>query len=154
MSIYLVPFILTDEKLAESSSSIVVLESQSEATNSQLSSLQIALTESNKKFESVERVIRRQGELLALNETEARAFRSELDGLHEDTKQLRMELKVEKEKHKVEIEQLMTQLEETKSMRTLGEPTAVTLHWSDVKNEPVIKDPSYSLNHRSRKRTR
>ena len=65
-----------------------------------------------------------------------------------------MEIKVEKEKHKVEIEQLMTQLEETKSMRTLGEPTAVTLHWSDVKNESVIKDSSHSLNHRSRKRTR
>jgi len=145
---------VTDEKLAESSASIVVLESQSEATNSQLSSLQIALTESNKRFESVERVIRRQGELVALNKVEARAFRSELDGLHEDTKELRMELKVEKEKHKVEIEQLMTQLEETKSMRTLGESTVVTLHSSAVKNESVIKDSSHSLNRRSRKRAR
>ena len=61
---------------------------------------------------------------------------------------------VKKEKHKVEIEQLMIQLEETKSMRTLGESTVVTLHSSAVKNESVIKDSSHSLNNRSRKRTR
>ena len=149
----------TDEKLAESSASIVVLVSQVEATKFQLSSLKIELTETKKKLESVEKVIRRQGEIHALDETEASTRDTEgvletFRSLYEETKELRMELKVEKEKHRVELEQMMAQLEETKSMRTLGEPTVVTLSTSAVRNEFVIKDSSPSLKNRSRKRTR
>ena len=153
---------MTDEKLAESSASIAVLVSQSEATNSQLSFLEIALAENKEKLE-FERLIRRQEELSALEEVESKArhtegvleaFRSELDRLNEETKELRMELKVEKEKHKVEIKQMMTQLEETKSVPNLVRPTAVILSSSAVKNESFIKDSSPSLNNRSRKRTR
>ena len=153
---------MTDEKLAESSASIAVLVSQSESTNSQLSFLEIALAENKEKLE-FERLIRRQEELSALEEVESRArdtegvleaFRSELDRLNEETKELRMELKVEKEKHKVEIKQMMTQLEETKSVPNLVRPTAVILSSSAVKNESFIKDSSPSLNNRSRKRTR
>ena len=153
---------MTDEKLAESSASIAVLVSQSESTNSQLSFLEIALAENKEKLE-FERLIRRQEELSALEEVESKArhtegvleaFRSELDRLNEETKELRMELKVEKEKHKVEIKQMMTQLEETKSVPNLVRPTAVILSSSAVKNESFIKDSSPSLNNRSRKRTR
>ena len=153
---------MTDEKLAESSASIAVLVSQSEATNSQLSFLEIALAENKEKLE-FERLIRRQEELVALEEVESRArdtegvletFRSELDRLNEETKELRMELKAEKEKHKVEIKQMMTQLKETKSVPNLVRPTAVILSSSAVKNESFIKDSSPSLNNRSRKRTR
>ena len=153
---------MTDEKLAESTASIAVLVSQSESTNSQLSFLEIALAENKEKLE-FERLIRRQEELSALEEVESRArdtegvleaFRSELDRLNEETKELRMELKVEKEKHKVEIKQMMTQLEETKSVPNLVRPTAVILSSSAVKNESFIKDSSPSLNNRSRKRTR
>jgi len=148
-----------DEKLADSSASIVVLVSQSKATNSQLSSLETALTETNKNLKSVEKVILRQGELLALDETEARARDTEgcletFRSLYEETKELRMELKVEKEKHKVEMEQMITQLEETKAMCALGGPTAVTLRSSAIQNESVTEESSPSLNNRSRKRTR
>ena len=70
---------MLDEKLAELSASNAVLISKSEATNSQLSSLENILKS--------DRVIHRQ----ALNETEVRVremegdfkdFRSELDGLY------------------------------------------------------------------------
>ena len=135
---------MIDEKLAESSASIVVLVSQSKATNSQLSSLETAITETNKNLKSVEKVILRQGELLALDETEAKARDTEgcletFRSLYEETKELRMELKVEKEKHEVELEQMMAQMEETKSMRTFGGPTAVTLSSSAVRNESVCE---------------
>jgi len=133
-----------DEKLAELSASNAVLVSQSEATNSQLKS---------------DRVIHRQ----ALNETEVRFremegdfkdFRSELDGLYKETKELRMKLKAEKDRHKVEMEEVMTQFGETKCKCKLEGPTAVTLSLSAAKKEPVIKDSSPSQNNRSRKRTR
>ena len=134
----------TDEKLAESSASIVVLVSQAEAAKFQLSSFKIELTETKKKLKSVEKVIRRQGENDALDETEARARDTEgvseiFRSLYEETKELRMELKVEKEKHEVELEQMMAQMEETKSMRTFGGPTAVTLSSSAVRNESVCE---------------
>jgi len=147
-----------DEKLAELSASNAVLVSQSEATNSQLSSLEIILTETKEKLK-YERVIHRQ----ALDETEVRArvtesdfkeFRSELDDLYKENEELRMKLKMEKDKHKVEIEEVMTQFGETESSCKLEESTAVTLSLSAVKNEPVIKDSSPSQNNRSRKRTR
>ena len=106
------------------------------------------------------RVIHRQ----ALNETDVRVremeddfkdFRSELDGLYKDTKELRIKLKSEKDRHKVEMEEMMTQFGETKGKCKLKGPTAVTLSLSSAaKKEPVIKDSSPSQNNRSRKRTR
>merc|ERR1711957_1092498 len=116
----------------------------SEATNSQLKS---------------DRVIHRQ----ALDETEVRFreiegdfkdFRSELDGLYKETKELRMKLKAEKDRHKVEMEEMMTQFGETKCKCKLKGPTAVTLSLSAAKKDPVIKDSSPSQENRSRKRTR
>jgi len=133
-----------DEKLAELSASNAVLVSQSEATNSQLKS---------------DRVIHRQ----ALDETEVRFreiegdfkdFRSELDGLYKETKELRMKLKAEKDRHKVEMEEMMTKFVETEFTCKLEGPTAVTLNFSAAKKEPVIENSSPSRNNRSRKRTR
>ena len=113
-SFVIIPFIVIDDKLSKSSASNAVLASQSEATNSQLSSLEIAHTETKKKLES-ERVIHRQERVIhrqALDEAEAKAretegtkrklearareiegvlevVRSDLNGLHEGTKELR-----------------------------------------------------------------
>ena len=97
---------MTDEKITEISASNAVLVSQSEDTKSQLSSLEITLTEITKKF------------------------RCKLDGLYEENKKLRMNLKEEKDRHKVEIEQI-----------------------TGVEKEHVVKKAS-SLDSRSRKRTR
>jgi len=148
------------EKLAESSSSNAALVSQFEAINPQLSSLEIALTEAKKKLES-ERVIRRQAEL-AQDEAEAKAretegaleaLHSELDSLHEqtafqeeETEELRMEIEVEKERHKAEVEEMVTRLGETGSSRKWEEPTAVTVSSSAVEKEPLVKDSPPSLN--------
>ena len=79
-----------------------------------------------------------------MDETEASARDTEgvletFRSLYEETKELRTELKVEKEKHRVELEQMMAQMKETKSMRTLGGPTAVTLSSSAVRNESVCE---------------
>merc|ERR1711957_488961 len=81
-------------------------------------------------------------------------FRSELDGLYKETKELRMKLKAEKDRHKVEMEEMMTHFGETEFTCKLKRPTAVTLSLSAAKKEPVIKDSSPSQNNRSRKRTR
>ena len=149
---------MIDENFAELSASNAVLVSQSEATNSQLSSLEIILTETKEKLKC-DRVIHRQ----ALDETEVRVreiegdfkdFRSELDGLYKETKELRMKLKAEKDRHKVEMEEMMTQFGETEFTCKLEGPTAVTLSLSAAKKEPVIEDSSPSRNNRSRKRTR
>ena len=85
---------MIDEKLAELSASNAVLVSQSKATKSQLSYL-------DEKLES-ERIIHRQVET-RFCETESvhKIVRSELDGLHKETKDLRMKLKAEKDRHKV-----------------------------------------------------
>ena len=130
-SFIIIPFIVIDDKLSKASASIAVLVSQSEATNSQLSSSEIAHAETKKMLES-ERVIHRQ----VLDEAEAKAretegtkrkleararemegvlevVRSELNGLHEGTKELR---KVEKDKHMVEMVE-MEEMEETESAR-------------------------------------
>ena len=136
-----------DEKLAELSASNAVLVSQSEATNSQLSSLEIILTETKEKLKCDRvRVLEIEGGF--------KEFRSELDGLYKETKELRMKLKAEKDRHKVEMEEMMTQFGETKCKCKLKGPTAVTLSLSAAKKEPVIKDSSPSQNNRSRKRTR
>ena len=100
---------MIDEKITELSASNTLLVSQSEATKSQLSSLEIILTETTKKFRETEGVLE--------------VFRSEL-------KELRMNLKEEKDRHKVAIEEITV-----------------------VEKEPVVKKGS-SLNSRSRKRTR
>ena len=100
---------LLDEKLAELSTSNAVLVSQSKAINSRLSSLEVILAETTKKLES-ERVKNRV--------------------LYEENKELRLNLNVGKNKHKVEIEEI-----------------------TSVDKEPVVKKAS-SLNSRSRKRTR
>ena len=71
-SFVIIPFIVIDDKLSKSSASNAVLVSQSEVTKSQLSSLEIAHTETKKKLES-ERVIHRQ----ALDEAEAKARETE-----------------------------------------------------------------------------
>jgi len=97
------------KKNTELSASIAVLVSQSKATNSHLSSLEVILTETTKKLES-ERV--------------------KVRVLYEENKELRLNLKVEKDRHKVEIEEI-----------------------TSVDEEPVVKKSS-SLNSRSRKRTR
>ena len=168
-SFVIIPFIVIDDKLSKSSASNAVLVSQSEATKSQLSSLEIAHTETKKRLES-ERVIHRQERVIhrqALDEAEvkcretegtkrkleARAreiegvlevFRSELNGLHEGTKELR---KVAKNRH-------MEEMEETESAPKLKGASAVTLCLSAVEKEPVVKYSSPSLDNRSRKRTR
>ena len=136
-----------DEKLAELSASNAVLVSQSEATNSQLSSLEIILTETKEKLKC---------DRVRVREIEGgfKDFRSELDGLYKETKELRMKLKAEKDRHKVEMEEVMTQFGETKCKCKLEGPTAVTLSLSAAKKEPVIEDSSLSQNNRSRKRTR
>ena len=86
-----------DEKLAELSASNAVLVSQSEASNSQLSSLEIILTETKEKLKCDRvRVLEIEGGF--------KEFRSELDGLYKETKELRMKLKAEKDRHKVEME--------------------------------------------------
>ena len=108
----IIPFTVIDDKLSKSSASNAVLVSQSEATKSQLSSLEIAHTETKKRLES-ERVIHRQERVIhrqALDEAEAKAHetegtkrklearaleiegvlevvRSKLNGLHEVTKE-------------------------------------------------------------------
>ena len=136
-----------DEKLAELSASNAVLVSQSEATNSQLSSLEIILTETKEKLKCDRvRVLEIEGDF--------KDFRSELDGLYKETKELRMKLKAEKDRHKVEMEEMMTQFGETEFTCKLEGPTAVTLSLSAAKKEPVIEDSSPSQNNRSRKRTR
>ena len=43
---------------------------------------------------------------------------------------------------------------EMESMRKWEGPTVVTVSSSDIKNEPIVKYLSPSLNNRSRKRTR
>ena len=100
---------MTDEKITELSASNAVLVSQVKTTNSHLSSLEVILAETTKQFES-ERV--------------------KVRVLYEENKELRMNLKVGKNKHKVEIEEI-----------------------TSVDKEPVVKKAS-SLNSRSRKRTR
>ena len=100
---------MTDEKNKELSPSNAVLVSQAKTTNSHLSSLEVILAETTKKLES-ERVKNRV--------------------LYEEIKELRMNLKVKKNGHKVEIEEI-----------------------TSVDEEPVVKKFS-SLNSRSRKRTR
>ena len=100
---------MTDEKNIELSTSNAVLVSQSKAINSRLSSLEVILAETTKKLES-ERVKNRV--------------------LYEENKELRLNLNVGKNKHKVEIEEI-----------------------TSVDKEPVVKKAS-SLNSRSRKRTR
>ena len=100
---------MTDEKNKELSPSNAVLVSQAKTTNSHLSSLEVILAETTKKLES-ERVKNRV--------------------LHEEIKELRMNLKVEKDRHKVEIEEI-----------------------THVEKGPVVKKAS-SLNSRSKKRTR
>ena len=189
-SFAIIPFIVIDDKLSKSSASNEVLVSQSEVTKSQMSSLEIALTETKNKLESErvihsqerlihrqERVIHRQEKVIhrqervihrqALDEAEvkcretegtkrkleARAreiegvlevFRSELNGLHEGTKELR---KVAKNRH-------MEEMEETESAPKLKGASAVTLCLSAVEKEPVVKYSSPSLDNHSRKRTR
>jgi len=71
-------------------------------------------------------------------------FRSELNGLHEGTKELR---KVAKNRH-------MEEMEEAESSPKLKGASAVTLCLSAVEKEPVVKYSSPSLDNRSRKRTR
>ena len=100
---------MTDDKNIELSASNAVLVSQAKTTNSHLSSLEVILAETTKKLES-ERV--------------------KVRDLYEEIKELRMNLKVEKDRHKVEIEEI-----------------------TSVDKEPVVKKAS-SLNSRSRKRTR
>ena len=63
---------------------------------------------------------------------------SKLGGLCEENKVLRMELKLEKESHKVEKEG----------------STAVTLRSSTVETEPVVRDSPPTLNNHNRKRAR
>ena len=58
-SFVIIPFIVIDDKLSKSSASNAVLVSQCEVTKSQLSSLEIAHTETKNKLE-YERVIHRQ----------------------------------------------------------------------------------------------
>ena len=164
-SFVIIPFIVIDDKLSKSSASNAVLVSQSEATKSQLSSLEIAHTETKKRLES-ERVIHRQ----ALDEAEAKAreiegikrklearareiegvlevVRSDLNGLHEGTKEL---WKVKKVRYMVEMEEM----EETESVPKLKGASAVTLCLSAVEKEPVVAYSSPSLDNRSMKRTR
>ena len=73
-----------------------------------------------------------ESERVKFRETEGvlEVFRSERDGLYEEIKELRMNLKEEKDKHKVEIEEI-----------------------SAVEKEPVVKK-ACSLDSHSRKRTR
>ena len=192
-SFVIISFIVIDDKLSKSSASNAVLVSQSEATKSQLSSLEIAhksleiAHKENKiklEYERVihrqervihrqERVIHRQERVIhrqALDEAEAKAretegtkrklearapeiegvlevFRSEINGLHEGTKELR---KVEKDMHMVEMEEM----EEADSARKLEVASAGTICLSAVEKEPVVKYSSPSLDNRSRKRTR
>ena len=189
-SFAIIPFIVIDDKLSKSSASNEVLVSQSEVTKSQMSSLEIALTETKNKLESErvnhsqerlihrqERVIHRQEKVIHRQERvihrqvldeaevkgretegtkrklEARAreiegvlevFRSELNGLHEGTKELR---KVAKNRH-------MEEMEEADSARKWKGSSAGTICLSDVEKEPVVKYSSPSLDNRSRKRTR
>jgi len=100
---------VTDKSITELSASHPVLVSQAKTTNSHLSSLEVILAETTKKLES-ERV--------------------KVRDLYEEIKELRMNLKVEKDRHKVEMEEV-----------------------TSVDKEPVVKKSS-SLNSRSRKRTR
>ena len=178
-SFVIISFIVIDDKLSKSSASIAVLVSQSEATKSQLSSLEIAHTETKKNLEyervihRQERVIHRQERIIhrqALDEAEAKAretegtkrklearaheiegvlevVRSELNGLHEGTKELR---KVKEDMHMVEMEKM----EEADSARKWKGSSAGTICLSAVEKEPVIKYSSPSLDNRSRKRTR
>ena len=122
---------MTDKKLAGLSASNVALELQS--------------IETQKKIES-EKVIRHQLEL-ALDKSEWKvrdtegilAFcRSKLDSLREENIVLRMELKLEKESHKVEKEG----------------STAITLRSSTIETEPVVRDSPPTLNNHNRKRAR
>ena len=100
---------MTDDKNIELSASNAVLVFQAKTTNSHLSSLEVILAETTKKLES-ERVKNRV--------------------LYEENKELRMKLKVEKDRHKVDIEEI-----------------------TPVEKGPVVKKTS-SLNSRSKKRTR
>merc|ERR1712238_409013 len=159
------------DKLSKSSASNAVLVSQSEATKSQLSSSEIAHTETKKNLEyervihrqervshRQERVIHRQERVIhrqALDEAEAKSretegtkrklearaheiegvlevVRSELNGLHEGTKELR---KVEKDRHMVEMEGM----EEAESSRKWKGSSAGTICLSAVEKEPVVK---------------
>ena len=97
---------MTDEKNKELSASNAVLVSQAKTTNSHLSSLEVILAETTKQLES-ERV--------------------KVRALYEENKELRMNLKVKEDRHKVEIKEIMP-----------------------VEKEPVVKKAS-SLNSRSRK---
>lgn len=114
------------EKLAESSAANAALISQLESLNPQLSSLERALTDSKNKLEA-ESELRRQTEL-AQDEAENRAreaegaleaLKSESDNIHEqlafreeEVEEMRLELEVENERHKVEEAELQAQLAE------------------------------------------
>ena len=73
-------------------------------------------------------------------EDDFKDFRSELDGLYKETKELRIKLKSEKDRHKVEMEEMMTQFGETEFTCKLEGPTAVTLSLtSAAKKEYFLK---------------
>ena len=114
---------MTDEKNIELSASNAILVSQSKATNSHLSSLEVILAETTKQLESERVKVRETTKQLESERVKVRV-------LYEENKELRMNLKVGKNRHKVDIEKI-----------------------TSVDKEPVVKKAS-SLNSRSRKRTR
>ena len=122
---------MTDKKLAELSASNAALELQSVATKKQIESekvtrhqLELALDKAKWKVRDTEGILE--------------FCRSKSDGLREESIVLRMELKLEKESHKVEKEG----------------STAVTLRSSTVETEPVVRDSPPTLNNNNRKRAR
>jgi kinesin family protein C2/C3 len=110
----------TEEKLAESSAANAALSSQLENIAPQLASLEKSLSDTKHKLE-IEQQLRRQAEL-AQDEAEARAreaeaaltgLREECDQAHEqlafcesELEETKLELEVERERHKVELEEL------------------------------------------------
>ena len=136
---------MTDKRLAESSASNAALGFQSVEIKKYIESEKVSHYQLQLSLDS-EKVIRHQLELTmnklesTVRQTESafETFCSELDGLREENKELRMELKLEKESHKVEKEG----------------PVAVTLRSSAIKMEPVVKESPPILNTCNRKKMR
>ena len=148
-SYVILPFLLTEDKLAELTASNTTLVSLFCPVKKKIESdrvircqTELALNESSASNEALvsqlesERVIRYQAEL-NLDEAKARAretesslqaFRSEIDGL-------RVELEIVKDRHKVEMTEMMIQFGETEAMRRRETSTAATLN-AFIKQEP------------------
>eukprot|EP00542_Grammatophora_oceanica_P001815 CAMPEP_0194062682 /NCGR_PEP_ID=MMETSP0009_2-20130614/78209_1 /TAXON_ID=210454 /ORGANISM="Grammatophora oceanica, Strain CCMP 410" /LENGTH=1363 /DNA_ID=CAMNT_0038714507 /DNA_START=39 /DNA_END=4130 /DNA_ORIENTATION=- len=144
------------EKLAESSAANAALSSQLENMAPQLASLETALMDARTKLE-LEQKLRRQAELVA-DEAEARARESEgalqsvkeeCDAAHEELaffgselEETKLELEVERERHRVELEELQEDLRVMESKSSMG---AVPVHPADGSQDGGENEKSASF---------